>query len=245
MTVYHVSVLRLIFFPVLRLFCTSERLQAKFLWESTDIIRKCRKEVNFSCWIPGKEHLFFFFYVIILRIIWNTEHCINRCEFTDHIAVAGIMPTLLILVMFVFFYLTRSLVSQNLLLTGTDMKGKEKYMTWDQYGRNQCPKRYQHLFIPYWCQVHCTITRQIFDARSMAYVVLILPSYSILLTDLKLKFLAAMNASFQYSVCDILLPLIFSCPTDRTVSLPFVLLNNENVLHTLFLWFNLTNQVDL
>jgi hypothetical protein len=53
------------------------------------------------------------------------------------------------------------------------------------------------------------ITGQIFDARSLAYVVLILLSFSILLTDLKLNFLAAINVSFQYSVCDILLPLSF------------------------------------
>ena len=75
----------------------------------------------------GERTLFFLRYNIENNL--KTEHCINRCEFTDHIAVTEIMPTLLILVMFVFFYLTRSLVSQNLLLTGTDMKGKEKYMT--------------------------------------------------------------------------------------------------------------------
>jgi hypothetical protein len=53
------------------------------------------------------------------------------------------------------------------------------------------------------------ITGQIFNARSLSYVVLILPSYSIVLTDLKLNFLAAMNVSFRYSVFDILLPLSF------------------------------------
>jgi hypothetical protein len=56
---------------------------------------------------------------------------------------------------------------------------------------------------------HRIITGQIFDARSLAYVVLVLPSYSIVLTNLKLNFLAAMNISFQYSLCDILLPLSF------------------------------------
>jgi hypothetical protein len=56
------------------------------------------------------------------------------------------------------------------------------------------------------------ITGQIFDAISLAYVVLILPSYPIVLTDLKLNFLAAMNVHFSisvHSVCDILLPLSF------------------------------------
>ena len=56
---------------------------------------------------------------------------------------------------------------------------------------------------------YATITGQIFDTTSSAYVVLILPSYSIVLTDLKLIFLATMNVSFQYSICDILLPLSF------------------------------------
>jgi hypothetical protein len=40
------------------------------------------------------------------------------------------------------------------------------------------------------------LTGQIFGARSLAYVVLILHSYSIGLSDLKLNFLAAMNVSF-------------------------------------------------
>jgi hypothetical protein len=60
------------------------------------------------------------------------------------------------------------------------------------------------------CNLHVMfITGQIFDARSLAYVVLILPSYSIVLKDIKLNFLAAMNVALQYSVCDILLPLSF------------------------------------
>ena len=58
-------------------------------------------------------------------------------------------------------------------------------------------------------QYNDIITGQIFHARSLAYILLILPSYSIVLADLKLNFLAAMNVSFPYSVCDILFPLRF------------------------------------
>jgi hypothetical protein len=63
-----------------------------------------------------------------------------------------------------------------------------------------------------------------FRCKNLAYVVLILPSYSIVLTDLKLNFLAAMNVSFQYSACDILLPFSFLFSYQPTCS--FTLFNS-------------------
>jgi hypothetical protein len=48
-----------------------------------------------------------------------------------------------------------------------------------------------------WVPLYLSITGQIFDARSLAYIVLILLSYFIVVTDLKLYFLAAMNVHYS------------------------------------------------